>query len=171
MLHKPSHIVNTLLNRAKQDKIKDMTHLKLQKLVYLLNGYVLAVTGKSMIGEEFEAWPYGPVLSSLYHTLKVYGRSRVTDYIKEIDPITGNISAGTVNCADKEFHEILNLVWNQYKQDDGLALSKLTHAHGSPWYKARSACSLYLEKDDIKKDFLKKDDVKAHFKKNTKEEQ
>lgn len=50
------------------------TNLEVQKLIYMTHMILLGSSkGKTKLVEEpFEAWDYGPVLPSLYHTLKVF---------------------------------------------------------------------------------------------------
>lgn len=52
------------------DYQKNVTNLKLQKLAYFCYGVALARDIKLLnISNPFEAWPYGPVNSDLYHSL------------------------------------------------------------------------------------------------------
>jgi uncharacterized phage-associated protein len=65
---------------------KTVTPLKIQKLVYCLHGWHLATRDSPVVGELFEAWPYGPVLSSIYHEFKKNGKNSIEEYAREIDP-------------------------------------------------------------------------------------
>ena len=47
-----------------------MSHLKLQKLLYLIEGYHLAYFTESLIDDEFQAWTHGPVSRKVYDSLK-----------------------------------------------------------------------------------------------------
>lgn len=44
--------------------------MKLQKLLYLSQGWHLAITGSPLFAEEFEAWPSGPVNRVIYELTK-----------------------------------------------------------------------------------------------------
>ncbi len=155
MQYKPSHVANSFLYRARQERIGDVDQLKIQKLVYCLNGWNLAIRGEPIVGELFEAWPYGPVLSSLYHEFKHSGRSPIQQYAKDIDPHTGEDKIMMVNLHDIYFSEIFDAVWNKYKELNGLQLSALTHAEGTPWMTSRKSNKNYLDTEEIKQHFIK----------------
>ncbi|WP_311245432.1 MULTISPECIES: type II toxin-antitoxin system antitoxin SocA domain-containing protein [unclassified Microbacterium] len=44
--------------------------MKLQKLLYLAQGWSLAITGRPLFDAEFEAWPSGPVNREIFELLK-----------------------------------------------------------------------------------------------------
>tara|TARA_Y100001934_G_scaffold257990_1_gene327713 strand:+ start:469 stop:1077 length:609 start_codon:yes stop_codon:yes gene_type:complete len=54
-----------------------VSNLKLQKLVYYCQGFSLGVTGKPLFEEEIVAWDHGPVVDSLYHQYKQFGRNSI----------------------------------------------------------------------------------------------
>ena len=154
MPYKPSHVANSFLNRAKIEGVKDVDHLKLQKLVYCMHGWSLAVRGEALVGELFEAWPYGPVLSSLYQEFKGAGRRYIDWYAVDVDPISGEDKALMVGRGDEEFYGLFDVVWDRYKDLSGLKLSSLTHAEGTPWSLARSRCDSYLDNGEIQEHFV-----------------
>jgi hypothetical protein len=49
--------------------------MKLQKLIYLAHGYYFAVTGCPLVGEQFEAWQFGPVSPTIYHEFNRFSSS------------------------------------------------------------------------------------------------
>lgn len=58
----------------------DVSPLALQKMLYLAQMQHLGETGGDpLFYDEFEAWDYGPVIPSLYHDLKMFGRKPVKD--------------------------------------------------------------------------------------------
>ena len=63
-----------------------LTNLELQKLLYIAHMTYLGRHGRPLVAETFEAWDYGPVLPSLYRTVKVFGGGRITD-IRSPGPI------------------------------------------------------------------------------------
>ena len=54
-----------------------VTNLSLNKLLYFAQGHSLAENGKPLFDEPIEAWQYGPVVPSVYHTFKKHRRSRI----------------------------------------------------------------------------------------------
>lgn len=153
--YKPSFIANTFLARAYGEQVGDVDQLKIQKLVYFLHGWYLATQDESVINEKFEAWPYGPVLSSLYQDFKRWGRKPLEGYATDIDPKTGELKSFVVNQSDKKFYEVFDRVWKKYKPFSGLYLSSLTHAPNTPWSLARNRGNDYLNNDEIKEYFVR----------------
>ncbi|MFA0813614.1 Panacea domain-containing protein [Microbulbifer epialgicus] len=45
-------------------------NLKLQKLLYYIQGYHLACTGTPFFLDSIEAWRHGPVIGTVYHAYK-----------------------------------------------------------------------------------------------------
>jgi hypothetical protein len=45
--------------------------------------------GRLAVGERFQAWPYGPVLSSLYHEFKSNSSNPIKGYAREFVPVSG----------------------------------------------------------------------------------
>jgi uncharacterized phage-associated protein len=153
-MYKPIWIANTFLAKAREDNISDIDPLKIQKLVYNFHGWHLAVTGQPAVGERFEAWPKGPVLSSLYHKFKHYRWDPIRDYAKDIEPTTGESSALVVPTSDEQFHTIFNVVWDRYKDLSGSQLSALTHAPNTPWTVAREQGLQYIPDNLIRDHFV-----------------
>ena len=79
-------IANGFLEWGFRDGIR-IDPMKIQKLCYFANGYYLAASEDHapLIGEQFEAWPFGPVAPALYHNVKRYKYQAITDQIHEFD--------------------------------------------------------------------------------------
>ena len=97
--------------------------MKLQKLVYIAHGYCLALRDSPMISEPVRAWQYGPVFKRLYKKLSIYGAGEVTSPIVAEDSVPDE-------CPE---HEIIEAVWQTYRQMSGGQLSTITHREGTPW--------------------------------------
>src|ERR1700678_4090164 len=72
--------------RLARDSNRPLSPMKVQKLVYFAHGWFLAFTGKPLINEPIEAWQFGPVIPSLYHSLKGYGTKEITELLSN-DPL------------------------------------------------------------------------------------
>ena len=153
-VYKPTWVANTFLWRAKEDGVHDVDPLKIQKLVYHMHGWYLATTGCPVVGERFEAWPAGPVISSLYQQFKKYRWNRITELAKDIDPQTGELKDLIVAPSDEKFYEIFAAVWQRYKGFSGPELSALTHAPGTPWSLARAEGRQYIDDQAIRSYFV-----------------
>ena len=106
-----------------------VTHLKLNKLVYLAHGWYWGNREEPLItnGEDPEAWRYGPVYKSIFN---MFGRFRA-----EIIPayMHRGVSDEPVEFGEDKT-EFLELVWNTYKNVSPWTLVKALHEEGSPWY-------------------------------------
>src|SRR5262245_56745225 len=70
-------VANFFLEKGFKEEIP-ISPMKVQKLVYFGHGWSLGLTGDPFIEEVIEAWPYGPVIKSLYHEFKGYGNGPIT---------------------------------------------------------------------------------------------
>lgn len=94
----PQAVANYLLDKARDDG-ELLTHMKLQKLVYIAHGWHLAVTGKPLLSDPVEAWQFGPVIRSLYHDLKHFGHEPISGRLRDSIPNPGT-DTFEVACAD-----------------------------------------------------------------------
>lgn len=153
-VYKPTWVANSFLVRGQNASVNDITPMKIQKLVYMLHGWNLAVTGQPVIGEQFEAWPHGPVNSTIYHQFKANKSRPIREYAKDIDPVTGNEVATYVGVNDAQFYNVFDRVWNKYSGLTGGQLSDLTHAEGTPWSFSRINGFQYIPNDLIRQHFV-----------------
>ena len=69
-------VANFFIEKSKASGVP-VDPLKLQKLIYFAHGWHLAVTGEPLLDENVEAWPYGPVVPTVYHEFKKDGNSTI----------------------------------------------------------------------------------------------
>jgi uncharacterized phage-associated protein len=117
--------VAEFLLRLSDTEANDITNLKLQKLVYYVQGFHLAMHGATAFNEPIEAWAYGPVVPDLYHAYKGFGR-QVIDPTKDYS-FTSEITT--------EQQELIREVYQVYGQYSGIKLMDLTHEE-RPWMEA-----------------------------------
>lgn len=117
------HIADILLRIAKQ-KDQSITPMKLIKLVYIANGWSLALNDISLFNDKIEAWKYGPVIPELYQSTKKYGKNPIP--FDKIADDFDDINEGLVS--------FLQLVYDIYEDKTGIDLSALTHRVGTPWH-------------------------------------
>lgn len=128
-----------------------LTQMQLQKLVYISNGWNLALSGVPLVAESPEAWDYGPVYPALYEHTKFFGRAvinrKITPDDSEAARFFGGAARGTppykAELTERERAIILQ-VWKRYGSMSGTRLSGLTHQPNTPWFdtykgKGRSA--------------------------------
>lgn len=102
-----------------------LTPLKLQKLLYLAQGWSYVWDNKAAFSDEFEAWQYGPVNEKVYETFRKYGRSEIPE------------REGIDFLRDFDVTETLVAIWNEYGKKTAYDLVDLTHQQ-KPWRDAYS---------------------------------
>jgi uncharacterized phage-associated protein len=107
-------------------KGEGVSHMKLQKLVYLAHGVWLARHGLSFLSENPQVWQYGPVFGSMYHELKNNRSAPITELQTIFD------EAPRVD--DRFVMDIIAKVWDKFGSSSAIKLSDLTHLPGSPWH-------------------------------------
>lgn len=107
-----------------QNNTAMVSHLALQKLVYISFGVYTVRTGEYLFENIIEAWPYGPVIPDLYHRLKVYGSSTLSrDEFKK----------GEIEELKEEEKKSINEVLAVYGGRRASDLILHTHLSGSAW--------------------------------------
>lgn len=126
------------------DKVgKRLTHLQLQKFVFLAQGFALASLGRPAYFNETEAWKNGPVVPDLYHSLKYYGNGKVNDFIPAADAVDDGSPDANV----------IELVYRVLGEKSGRELSGFTHGKGSPWAITRERGKYVIDKELIRERF------------------
>ena len=145
------HVANCFLQRDFEDRVPTISPMKIQKLVYCLHGWHLAITDRPAIHGRFEAWPYGPVEENLYHVFKGFGGAPIKSYA-----LTGagpEAKAYVVPDSDTEFKQIFDFVVSKYMPFSALQLSALTHQPGTPWSITRDQGGGLIDDEMIKQHF------------------
>lgn len=138
------------------DEGKEITPMKVLKLVYIAHGWYLALAEKPLINQQVEAWRYGPVVRDVYDTFKLYGNG-------DIDALSLDNSMDQKRynelISDSETIEFLDKVWDVYKKYNGMQLSELTHKVGTPWYQIWTTSGQNLRNSEI----IPNDLIKKHY--------
>jgi len=130
-LESPLKIANYFVSKSINTG-KELSPIKVLKLVYLSHGWYLGLTDKALIGEAVQAWKYGPVVEGVYHAFKSYGSEQITSYAIDYNSNKIKIPIPTLE-NDKVLIEFLDRIWEVYGDLSGLILSTITHETGSPW--------------------------------------
>lgn len=132
-------IANEFIRRAGLHA-RHLTHMQLQKLVYIAHGWNLAINRTPLTTDVPQAWDYGPVYKDLYDALRRFGSGPVIGEIRARDfglgifmqdpargdePIRAPIS-------DQE-RAVIDRVFSDYGKFHAYQLSALTHEPGTPW--------------------------------------
>lgn len=131
-------IANYFIELAENES-KGIRPLKLMKLVYIAHGYILAILDKSALDPRFdkvEAWKFGPVIPSVYHSFKIYGNENIrkkTSVFKEENPENDFPLMETPELNGDAEKEICEFVWRNYGDFSGSDLVTMLHRDGTPW--------------------------------------
>lgn len=142
-------VCNSILQQAFKENIP-ISPMKLQKLLYFTYRDYLKKTNQLLFSERFAAWPYGPVLPSIYDEFKSFHGNPITKFAKNADG-SASIISSTASGAQGVVYSIAN-VWQKYKYMSGIELSELTHQEGTAWYKAHTSQAPLLDLDAIKEE-------------------
>jgi uncharacterized phage-associated protein len=111
--------------------------MKIQKLVFYAHAWWLAIKDEPLFDEEVYAWPWGPVIPSIYGDFKDFGKNPITGkFATEIVRVGESFSDFRIKTPAPptgEVMEFLRSVWESHKQFSGTQLSNSTHAQGEPW--------------------------------------
>lgn len=98
---------------------KPISNLQLQKILYFLQFVYASETGSLLFPDQFEAWPYGPVVREVYVEFSDCGGFPIKqEFDTTVDgAISSFLDAGVDTLAGKS-------PWD---------LVRISHAEGSPW--------------------------------------
>lgn len=114
-------VANFMLASVDESTGDNLTHLKLQKLLYYAQGIHLAIHGEMLFRDHIKAWKHGPVVPRIYHAYKGYGANKIPK------PYNFDRERFAV-----DVRELLSTVFEVYGQYSATKLSELTHQE-SPW--------------------------------------
>jgi len=116
-------VAEYFLSKVDADAGDCISNLKMQKLVYYAQGFVLAITSKKLFNEDIIAWQHGPVVPELYESYKQFSASCI--------PVPERIDIKSI-LENSDLVEILNDVYNVYGQFSAWKLRNMTHEE-LPW--------------------------------------
>lgn len=126
--HSAVAIANEFLRRRGRVGV---TQMWLQKMVYISQGWNLAVNGQPLVAEDVEAWDGGPVFRSIWNHIRDNGFDPSTRML--IGPFGGPPITEELSRSE---NDVIDHVWRKYNQFTGRELSVMTHRPGTPWTEA-----------------------------------
>ena len=121
------------------NKLRLADNIRLNKLVYITYGFYYAYFDKKLFNEPIEAWRFGPVIPTIYHSFKNYGWSLICKPVGNYNPNVDN---------DEKLQAILEGVTSIYGNMSARDLIDRTHKKGTPWEQVYKPGMLYTEIDD-----------------------
>jgi len=103
-----------------------VTNKRLQKLLYYIQAWHLAIEKEPIFSDKIEAWIHGPAIREIYETYKSFVANPIE---KKVDPkITEKIGEDNIKFIDR--------ILNAYSKYDTATLEFMTHEE-EPWQIAR----------------------------------
>ena len=118
------------------------SNLKLQKLLYFVQGVMLVNYGKLAFKDSIEAWHYGPIVPVVHFSYASYG---ATPILLHYDETT----------LPDDVRNATDIVINSLLKTSAYALVNETRKKESPWYKA-----YYSSEDNV----ISKENIWQYFK-------
>jgi uncharacterized phage-associated protein len=116
-------------------KAGPMSHLKLQKLLYYVEAWHLAILGQSIIDDQFKAWVHGPVSPKVWQAFKD-SKSPVFNKIQIAAGAGKRIVIRVGSILEPEQMSLIEDVLEEYGKLNAYELEALTHSE-KPWIDAR----------------------------------
>ena len=109
-----------------------ISNLKLQKVLYFVQAEFLVSKPdhSPCFADDIEAWDFGPVVPTVYHQYKVYGRASIPS--SKSGRTFGYNGAQKISNADQR---IINNMVDKLQDYSASTLVRVTHAQ-DPWQKA-----------------------------------
>lgn len=133
MAYKAQDIAKYVINYYHEKGI-DITNLKLQKLLYYIQGECLAdssING-ACFDDEIQAWKLGPVVPSVYFTYNIFMDNPI--WLMPYD---------TIPKIDVKYRTVINRVLDKYQNYDPWKLVEQTHQE-EPWKNAYKNDTCYI---------------------------
>jgi len=118
MVYKATNVADYVVKLA-NDLGDEITHLRLQKILYYIQGTFLALKGEPAFSEEILAWKLGPAVHSVFSVYTKYDK----------DPIPSPKATIIISDTDQLF---IKEIYNRYHDYTTTQLVSKTH-NEAPW--------------------------------------
>jgi uncharacterized phage-associated protein len=122
MSFEANKISDTIIALATERGDRQITNLKLQKLLYYTQAWYLAFTGQPLFSESIEAWVHGPVVPSEFRRYREFRWNPIDSHGEP--------------CEDAAVLKHIEAVFDAYGKFSATQLERLTHRE-DPWKNAR----------------------------------
>lgn len=143
-LQNPFAVANFIIDMA-IEKDKPVTNLKLQKIMFFLQGYCLSKYKTPLIDGRFSKWRYGPVEEEVYGDFKYYGPAPIENKSIYFNKEKIEFYSEEVNLPN-EFKKILQEVISKMLDVETWKLSEIVLSHSS-WKDFKDEICAYKAKD------------------------
>lgn len=131
-----------ILKYCNENNVKDCSNKKLQKLLYYVQAWSLAFTGKALFSDPIEAWLHGPVVADIYRKYKEFGFNPIPISAVELIGFSENYFS------DKT--DMVNSILSHYTAYDADFLEMRTHIE-APWKEARQTNTRIITEESMER--------------------
>lgn len=116
--------VESIANFFIDKKLKDLTPMKIQRLLFLSQSWNMALFNNYLIDDHFIMWKYGPVIPSLYHKTKLYKENAINDHLAILTS-EDKIAFPFIDNKDQQTKNLLEKIYEVYGSYSGQNLASL----------------------------------------------
>lgn len=129
---------------AKGTESEDLiSNMKLQKLLYYMQGFYLAYFDRPLFKENIESWMYGPVVPSVYKEFKSFGNNGIE--------FKGDVISLQSAIEENLFNEVFRI----YSKYSASGLMEMTHSE-TPWKSTKAGVGNVISLELMKQFFKKR---------------
>ncbi len=132
-------VANFFIEKARKEETP-LSNMHLQKMIFFAHAIYFKGTGKPLFSDPVVAWQHGPVIESLYHELKHYGKGNITEPISKLEPCEANsffpckFVTPVIPSGDYDVISFLTQAWEKLSVIEPWRLRALSHAEGGAWF-------------------------------------
>jgi uncharacterized phage-associated protein len=160
---------NYIIEKLGKYKIRDVTNLKLQKLLYFAYGVHLSLYNEKLFTAPIQAWQLGPVIPCVYQEFKDYGKNPISLQARAVilkDDFSGEAEIPEMDEWSRENQvKSLSIACAAYGQKKAWDLVDITHGEKSAWKKSynEKKRGVNIPDTDIKAEFENYMDTLAQY--------
>ncbi len=128
-----------------------VSNLKVQKLLYYVQAWHLALYDEPLFDDHFEAWVHGPVQPSVYARFKQYGWRPILD-----EPC---LDGNSMPDLPEDVRAHVDEVMEEFLNYSAYMLERMTH-NEVPWINARGG----IPADEPSRNLIKNEDMRHYYK-------
>jgi len=150
-------VVNFILEKSKHSGTT-ITNLKLQKLLFFVNGFYYYNNSKLLFNADMLAWQYGPVIPEIYYEFKRFGSRPIKDTfscVYEPSEMEDVFIPRLEEKLHKDEIKYIEATFNLLAGKPTGYLVDLSHKKNSPWSSAKNNKDQRIELRDSDKDYFK----------------
>lgn len=133
-----NQVADFFIRQSDVESGDNITHLKVQKLLYYAQGWHLALHDKPLFSEAIQAWAHGPVCPTVWKRFKD----------KNFTPLTEENTIYDGSELKRSELNFLSEVWTVYGQFTAKRLEEMTHSE-EPYLNARGNLAEYARSTTV----------------------